>query len=107
MRENGGAMLKIEESADGATLTIIPVGRFDARMHRTFLEAYTTRPVPSSHYVVDFAQTEYIDSTGLGMLLKLREFAGGGKARVHLLKCSPQIKSILSIANFHSLVTIP
>ena len=72
-------MFTIEESADGATLTIIPVGRFDARMHRTFLEAYTTRPVPSSHYVVDFAQTEYIDNTGLGMLLKLREFAGGGQ----------------------------
>ena len=99
-------MFKIEESTDGATLTIIPVGRLDARVHRTFLEAYTTRPAPSSHYVVDFAQTEYIDSTGLGMLLKLREFAGGKQSRVHLIKCSPQVKSILSIANFQSLLTI-
>ena len=48
-------MFKIEESTDGATLTIIPVGRLDARVHRTFLEAYTTRPVPSSHYVVDLS----------------------------------------------------
>jgi anti-anti-sigma factor len=56
--------------------------------------------------VVDFGQTEYIDSTGLGMLLKLREFAGGQQSRVHLIKCSPQVKSILSIANFQSLLTI-
>ena len=70
------------------------------------MEAYTNKPLPSSHYVVDFGQTEYIDSTGLGMLLKLREFAGGQQSRVHLIKCSPQVKSILSIANFQSLLTI-
>ncbi len=99
-------MFTIEESTDRTTLTITPLGRFDARTHRAFLEAYTTKPLPSSHYVINFRQTEYIDSTGLGMLLKLREFAGGQRSRVHVINASPQVKSILSIANFQSLLTI-
>ncbi len=99
-------MLTVEASPDGTTLTFKPVGRFDGKIYQEFQDAYQRSAEPTSHYMVDFARIDYIDSSGLGMLLKLRERAGGSKTRVHLANCSSEIKKILRIANFHSLFTV-
>lgn len=99
-------MLTVDSSPDGSTVTIKPEGRFDGKIHREFQEAFSLRAKPTSHYVVDLGRTDYIDSAGLGLLLKLRAYAGGDKTRVRLVNCSPGIKKILTIANFHSLLTV-
>ena len=75
-------MLTIDASPDGATLTFKPDGRFDGKIHREFQDAFGLRAKPASHYVVDFGRTDYIDSSGLGMLLKLRAHAEIGRAHV-------------------------
>lgn len=61
---------------------------------------------PQQRYVVDLAEASYLDSSALGMLLFLREQAGGETARVEITNCNDVIRRILSIANFDRLFNI-
>ena len=49
---------------------------------------------------------DYMDSSALGMLLLLREHAGGDNAKIEVVGCKPEIKKILAIANFQKLFDI-
>jgi anti-anti-sigma factor len=84
---------------------ISPVGRFDFNSHRDFREAYQKHG-PSVHYLIDMRATDYIDSSALGMLLLLREHAGGEKSRITIANPRPEVRSIFSVANFEKLFAI-
>ncbi len=92
-------------SSDGRTVRIAPVGRFDFNSHREFRDAYSKHPAGLS-YVVDLRRTQYMDSSALGMLLLLREHAGGDAARVVIENAQAEIKSILDVANYHKLFDV-
>ena len=47
-----------------------------------------------------------MDSAALGMLLQIREHAGGQRRAVRLCNAQPVIKDILAVANFEQLFTI-
>ena len=47
-----------------------------------------------------------MDSSALGMLLLLREFAGGDDADIQLVSPNAEIRNVLDIANFGKLFTI-
>ncbi|MEJ2755264.1 MAG: STAS domain-containing protein, partial [Gammaproteobacteria bacterium] len=64
-----------------------------------------TRQVPSS-YIVDLKETTYLDSSALGMLLLLRDHAGGDNADIRITNCNPDVKKILAISNFEQLFNI-
>ncbi|KAA8694773.1 STAS domain-containing protein [Pseudomonas caricapapayae] len=91
-----------ERSADGQTLTLYIEGRFDFNSHQAFRAAYEDYPQTLS-YVVDLRGTHYLDSSALGMLLLLRDHAGGDKAVVRLVNCTPDVLKILAISNFSKL----
>ena len=92
-------------AADNKTVTISISGRFDFAIQREFRSSY--RDVPANaEYKIDFGQVDYIDSSALGMLLLLREHAGGASARVNLINVSPNIRKILAIANFEKMFSI-
>ena len=95
-------------SNDGSTVTIQISGRFDFGIHREFRNAYEKAEVNTGapRYVVDLGGTEYMDSSALGMLLLLREHAGGDRSDVSIVNCRPVIKEILDIANFDKLFSI-
>ena len=57
-------------------------------------------------YTVDLAGTDYLDSSALGMLLLLREHAGGEGAAIQIINASPDVKKILDVANFGKLFDI-
>ena len=40
------------------------------------------------------------------MLLLWREHAGGDAARIRIINCTPEVRRILGIANFHTLFDI-
>ena len=56
--------------------------------------------------MLDLRETNYMDSSALGMLLQLKEHAGGSKSAVQIRNAKPAIKEILSVANFQQLMTI-
>lgn len=93
-------------SPDGKLITIGVNGRFDFNMHQEFRKIYEQERPHDAHYVIDLGQAEYLDSSALGMLLLLREHAGGDQANVRIVHCRPEIRKILVTANFHQLFTI-
>jgi len=95
-------------SDGGATLTIAITGRFDFTLHKEFREAYTeaNKGGAVNSYIIDLSGTDYMDSSALGMLLLLREFAGGDKGNIQIKNCNSEIKEILEISNFDRLFNI-
>lgn len=93
-------------SADGQELTIQIDGRFDFGAHQEFRDAYERIDTTPRRYVVDLKNTTYLDSSALGMLLLLRDHAGGDHAQVSLVNCNPDVRKILAISNFEQLFQI-
>lgn len=93
-------------SADGGVLTINIEGRFDFSSHQEFRRSYEGVAKKPEAYVVDMKQTTYLDSSALGMLLLLRDFAGGDESQISIVNCNDDVKKILSISNFEQLFTI-
>lgn len=95
-----------EVSLDGKKLTIAIKGRFDFGSHQDFRESYERfYKVPES-YVVDLKDTTYMDSSALGMLLLLRDHAGGDDAQVTVINSNSDVRKILAISNFDKLFDI-
>lgn len=95
---------ELDQSADKLTISIR--GRFDFSAHKEFRESYEALDDQSIAYSIDMQEAEYIDSSALGMLLLLRDHAGGDNARVEILNCNSDVKKILTISNFDQLFTI-
>lgn len=91
---------------DGQTLVIRIEGRFDFSTHQAFRDAYEHGDPGVRNYIVDLSDTTYLDSSALGMLLLLRDFAGGDSARVVIENCNNDVRRILSISNFEQLFNI-
>jgi len=92
-------------SSDGKTVTVTVAGRFDFNDHSGFREAYRNTD-SSAQFILDMSTTDYMDSSALGMLLLLREHAGGDNAKITVSGCKAEIKKILTIANFQKLFEI-
>ncbi len=91
---------------DGQRVKINVSGRFDFTSHQDFRKAYEQLEVNQGSYELDLGQTEYMDSSALGMLLMLREHAGGDTAKIRISNCHDEIRTVLAIANFHQLFQI-
>ena len=98
--------MSVTSSGNGKELTIRVSGKFDFSCHQDFRATYEDLAEKPSSYIVDLSQTTYLDSSALGMLLLLRDFAGGDAAKVIIKNCNPEIKKILSISNFEQLFAI-
>ncbi len=81
-------------------------GRFDFSAHKDFRDAYEDLEEKPSSYRIDMTEAQYIDSSALGMLLLLRDHAGGDSADVEIVNCNADVKKILTISNFDQLFTI-
>ena len=90
-------------SDDDAQATIAVVGKFDFQLYDEFRAAYADTAGDSVTYIVDLSDTDYLDSSALGMLLLLREHAGGDKSRIRIESASPDVRKILDVANFSKL----
>ena len=92
-------------SDDGNKIELSISGRFDFNDHRDFRESYRNSS-PGAEYVVNMKSAQYLDSSALGMLLLLREHAGGDKARISIINTPSEIMKIFKISNFQNLFTI-
>ena len=81
-------------------------GRFDFSAHQDFRSAYEDRTEKPHSYAIDMTQTTYLDSSALGMLLLLRDHAGGDSATIRIINCNEDVKKILVISNFGRLFNI-
>ena len=74
-------------------------------MHSDFRNAYKDETV-SGQFCVDLAETNYLDSSALGMLLLLKKHAESVSASVTIVNTGADIKEIMLIASFDKLFNI-
>lgn len=98
--------LEKELSADGTTLTIILDDKFDFGKVQDFREAYTSGSEGVTKIVVDLANTEYMDSSALGMLLNMQKTLQGQVTEFHIINSRPPVAKILQISRFDKKFTI-
>ncbi len=80
------------------TATITLSTTFDFTAVEEFRKAYSEQT--AKEYIVDFRDTEYMDSSGLGMLLNMKRHLEGNAEKISLINCRTQIKKILLISRF-------
>lgn len=78
----------------------------DFLQHRAFRECYESAPAGVTRYVVDLQRASRLDNTGLGMLMLLRDHAGG-REQVQLRHAGGNVMKTLAVANFQMLFDIP
>lgn len=87
-------------------LTIHIDGRFDFRALHDFRDSYEKAGHEVEKYVIDLKSSEYLDSSALGMLLTLRDYAGGDNSDIQIINTPSDIKRILYITKLDSLFNI-
>ncbi len=98
--------MSIRLSQQDATATIEVSGRFDYSVHQEFCEGFEKLAPTVDHWVIDLSETLYMDSSALGMLLLLRERAGGDDASIDLVGCNEQTGRVLAVGQFDQLFRI-
>lgn len=95
--------ITIETVEDKTTLHL--AGRFDTQ--NSLALRNTAKPLLAapeiSALILDLRQVNFIDSSGLGLLLLLREQAMAAGKSIILANCSPEVMKVLSITQFHRL----
>lgn len=93
-------------SADGNVLTITIQGRFDFSALQQFRNTYEkVTPKPKS-FIIDLKDSDYLDSSALGMLLALRDHGGGDEADIRIINSNPDVKKILVITKLDELFKV-
>ncbi|MGE8189132.1 STAS domain-containing protein [Pseudomonas sp. NPDC086278] len=95
-----------EVSQDGQKLTISIKGRFDFAKHQEFRESYEGLSRKPESIEVNLKDATYLDSSALGMLLLLRDHAGGDNSDIRVVNSSSDVRKILAISNFDKLFDI-
>lgn len=96
----------IQSQVSGDEVCIQIQGQFDFSYHQDFRRSYESLTEKPQRYVVDLKETTYLDSSALGMLLLLRDYAGGSDSAVEIVNCNEDVKKILMISNFDQLFAI-
>jgi len=98
--------IKTAVTNNGEELTIRVEGRFDFGSLQLFRNAYENQESEPKSYVIDLKESDYLDSSALGMLLALRDHAGGDNSDIRIVNCSPDVKKIFLITKLDELFKV-
>lgn len=87
-------------------LTISVQGRFDFSSLQLFRSSYEKITPKPNKFIIDLHDSDYLDSSALGMLLALRDYAGGDNANISIINCNPDIKKILVVTKLDELFSV-
>lgn len=60
-----------------------------------------------AHYIIDLANTTFIDSAALGMLMVLHHFVNEDRRAITIVNASETVRQVLLIAHFNRFFDIP
>ncbi|NOQ77973.1 MAG: STAS domain-containing protein [Gammaproteobacteria bacterium] len=92
-------------SDSGSALTIKIIGKFQFPMASEFRRAYTNIDEVEK-YSLDLQESDYLDSSALGMIIALWEFVERDKNRITVVNANEEVRTILKSANFDQLVNM-
>lgn len=98
-------MIKSRYNSKSNEVVIDLDDKFDFSVQKDFRAAYSEFTAVGTTFTVSLSKTQYIDSSALGMLLLLKEYADKIKGSVILRSPSEPAMKILRVANFESIFT--
>ncbi len=96
------AIFQVEQSADQKKYIIFIHGVFDYRCTQDFRRMYEDWEPKPEQIEVDMGKMEFVDSTGLGLLMMLRKHANLNNDII-LTNINPDILKILKVSQFDAL----
>ena len=97
----------ISASPEKQTVNVTINGRFDFSQHEEFGKVLDyTKDRNFNRYIIDLGGVEEIDSSAIGMILLLKDMAGGDSCKIELTRIRASIKEELQIANIDRLVKV-
>lgn len=94
--------MAVQTVLEGSNGRVLLTGAYDFNMQselRTAVDALAASN-EINRVLLDFAGVDYVDSTGLGILLLIKEKTGAANKALTLTNCSPNVKATLDIACF-------
>lgn len=79
--------------------------QFDSRC-RPALQALVSQCEADMPYIFDFTGTTQVDSSGIGILIGLRQQLGGKRASISLINCGPEVMSAFMLTGLQELFTL-
>ena len=92
--------------ADAAEYQIVLSGKFDFSLLNEFREAYESAPDGAKKYTLDMRAVDMIDSSALGMLLKMKSSLKLADHEISIVNCNSNVEKILMIAKFDLMFSI-
>jgi anti-anti-sigma factor len=92
--------LSVYHDTENDCLTLQLGERFDFSVHRDFHDACLGDVKPARSYIIDLGEVTHMDSSALGMLLLLREHAGGDRAEIRIVNANDELRNTLRVAGF-------
>lgn len=92
--------LETQLSADEKSFTIKMDEKFDFGKVQDFRQSYTDMPDSVKQIEVNLSETEYMDSSALGMLLNMQKTLKDSVSTFKITHCRPQVLKILTISRF-------
>ncbi|MDE1460582.1 STAS domain-containing protein [Spartinivicinus poritis] len=80
---------------------IIRVGKeFTFKLAHAFRETYIDLKNHDYTYIVDLKETEYIDSSSLGILLNMKKHLNCSKEKIKIINCNNHITKLFALSKF-------
>ena len=98
--------ISTEFSNNKSTYTISISGDFNFSMLREFKNAYAVADVADAKIIIDFRDTDMIDSSALGMLLNMQKDLNKADQEITIINSKDFVRKILTITNFEKKFTI-
>jgi anti-anti-sigma factor len=73
---------------------------------QVFRSSYEEAVVKPQQYIIEMKECDYLDSSALGMLLSLRDYAGGDEAQIKIQNCTNDVRKILLITKLDELFDV-
>jgi anti-anti-sigma factor len=94
-------------SDDKKSLTIAIQGRFDFSSLQAFRDSYEKVAPKPQNFTIDLKETSYIDSSALGMLLALRDYASEAtQGEIKIINPNPDVRQILLITKLDEIFKV-
>lgn len=97
--------LAIDVSNNGRCITFYVEGEFDSSI-KFEVQDVTERHGPGALYLFDFSRVTSVRSSGVGMLIVMRQDLGGAHANIKLINCGARIRETLACGGLQSLFII-
>jgi anti-anti-sigma factor len=104
MTDSSSGSVTVSASNDCTTLLV--KGSFAFHLQSEFRSAYEQSLGTSKKIVVDLSDTEYMDSSGLGMLLVMKKYLDGKGIAYEISRSHGQTYDLLSMTHFNQYFSI-